>query len=241
MSALQGLAEKRAKAYNLLSFFFLERPGPKLFAVLGAPEFKSNVEKAVEAAENGLLREGWRLIKNYGTKRDLSSPKTKLELAVDFTRLFRGVRPGYGPPPPYESVWRGEGRVMGRFTEEVLRLYFSTGVVPDLSEELPDYLGVELNFMARLAFKEASEGGENSCQGNGWRGWQKKFLENHLWPWVPKYLKAMREEACTDFYRGLSFLLEGFLILEKDFLSEKVSQNPVLREQTAAGVSSFGS
>ena len=29
-----------------------------------------------------------------------------MELRKEFTRLFRGIQEGYGPPPPYESRYR---------------------------------------------------------------------------------------------------------------------------------------
>ena len=96
----------------------------------------------------------------------LNADEVRVKLAVDWTKLFRGVQKGYGPPPPYESVYLGGGILHGPITDRVAREYESHGVkILEPKNELPDFIAVELAFMSALANKEAKawEGGDGDC------------------------------------------------------------------------------
>ncbi len=64
------------------------------------------------------------------------------ELAVDRTRLLRGIKPGYGPPPPYESVYAGtEQQPQMQASMSVQQAYAEAGVgLPKEVRDQPDFI-----------------------------------------------------------------------------------------------------
>ena len=76
-------------------------------------------------------------------------------LAVDWTRLFRGVQPGYGPPPPYEGLWRGCDPLVA--LQAVARVYREQGVGPagGSAGNRLDYLGLELDYLRYVCEQQA--------------------------------------------------------------------------------------
>ena len=99
-------ASSRAKAYRFLASIYLKPPTKELIT-----EFLREHPFSIESEEMKTLSE-------YLSQNKLTSPEILEErLAAEHLRLFGGVTHGYGPPPPYESVWRGEGRVMGATTD----------------------------------------------------------------------------------------------------------------------------
>ena len=82
--------------------------------------------------------------------------ETEQELAVDWTRLFRGVNPEYGPPPPFEGLYVKGGTNSPEVLEAVLRCYRENGFSPDPDfQNRPDYIGMELDFLGLLSEREA--------------------------------------------------------------------------------------
>lgn len=112
--------------------------------------------------------------------------KQIVELQEDYARIFRGVRVEYGPPPPYESVYRS-GIVMSNLASEVLVLYHNAGL--DVrGGEPPDHIGFELAFMAYLCKKE--EEYRNAGDLNNAANLvtlQDDFLSDHVLEWVPQF------------------------------------------------------
>jgi TorA maturation chaperone TorD len=141
---IKNLAENRSRSYWLLSLFYLRKPDKVFIA-----ELRRGVEKINVIPD---LKEEILLLKD-ALKEDLSD-QFILRLAVEFTRLFRGIKEGYSPPPPYESVYRGEGRVMGNYTLMVMKKYRDAGfLIIDKYPGPQDYIGTELKFMSFLCFK----------------------------------------------------------------------------------------
>ncbi len=213
-------AEDRSKVYNLLSRFFMERPRKKMIEMIRSEGFRMALRSTSESADIADLKQGAKLVEMFlNSISDQPEDDVELSMAVDFTRLFRGVRKDYGPPPPYESVWRGESQVMGPSTEEVLRFYADSGIGLDMADELPDYIGVELRFMALLCLRESKAWKDNDSDGlRRYISQEKAFVVNHILQWVPRYLDAMAEDAQTGFYKGVALLTKGFLCLEKEYL-----------------------
>jgi len=222
---LNELAEIRSRVYMLLSYFYLQRPNEDFVRKLKSKEFMEILKFTSNHFEEEAypqIMEGLKLIETYvNSIRELSEEEIALDLAVDFTRLFRGVKEGYGPPPPYESVWRGEGRVWGEWTQRVLKEYADSGIGMDLFDELPDYIGIELKFMSLLCFKEAEAIKNNDAKvGLELQQLEKKFLFDHLTNWIPKFCSIVKKEAKTPFYKGVADLTIGILEYDRStFLS----------------------
>ena len=148
-------ASSRAKAYRFLASIYLKPPKKELITkFLHEHPFSINSEEVKNLSE-------------YLSQNKLTSPEMLEEsLATEHLRLFGGVTRGYGPPPPYESVWKGEGRVMGTATADVLKAYAQAGVEPaNHTTEPPDHIGIELGYLSHLCSKEADARRSNDVSG----------------------------------------------------------------------------
>lgn len=214
---LSKLAEERSKIYGFLSMFYLEKPREELVIKLRDHDFLENLHK-VASQVKGELREGLEAIEIFlKSTKDVPEEKIVEELAVDFTKLFRGLKPGYGPPPPYESVYRDEGRVMGASTLGVMKKYADAGRGVGDEYGPPDYIGTELKFMSLLCSREAEAWRKRDRdQALRFLEMEMKFMDEHLRKWIPKFCELMEKEATSDFYRGVSRLTDRFLIFDRE-------------------------
>ena len=133
------------RAYFILSNIYMQVPGKDFSRVIEKeiiPSFAALREKATE--------KGWtRVLEALHLTEEGAQGK---DLAREFTRLFRGVRPGYGPKPPYESLYRGEKTVMGDIAGEVKTRYREAGLSVEarFKGEPPDHISFELFFLNHL-------------------------------------------------------------------------------------------
>ncbi len=212
-------ADRRSRVYLLLSGFYTERPGEEFIAKLQTDKFR-NTLKILSSSEDSKIAEAAELFNAFlNSTRNTLIEEVAVELGVDFTRLFRGVKKDYGPPPPYESLWRGEDRVMGEWTLKVLEKYQNSGISMDMSDEIPDYIGIELKFMSLLCFHEAKCWKEIKIE-NALRFLEieAQFLRDHLGVWTPAYVAKALESAKTLFYKAALHLTAGVLEMEQSAL-----------------------
>jgi len=194
-----GLAEARSKTWWLLSRFYLERPGvsflEELRAAFGGPGTTPGVADTDEDME--ILR------------ADLAGDLDGLSgrLLMEYTRLFRGIQDQLGPPPPFESIYRGQD-LMGDLTLAVLHRYQAAGFAEIEPEAGPqDHLGAELRFLALLCFREAESwrlGEEDAAQQRIAQACA--FLDEHLLVWLPGYAGRIARESREPFYAAAARL-----------------------------------
>ncbi|ADC65408.1 cytoplasmic chaperone TorD family protein [Ferroglobus placidus DSM 10642] len=209
---LKSLAEMRSKVYWLLSDFYLKKPDKKFLKEL-KQKLPENVEEFSDAIE---------LIKS-SLDDDLDDLSERL--AVEFTRLFRGIKKGYSPPPPYESVYRGEERVMGETTLAVMKFYSEAGFGIIEEEEGPqDYIGVELKFMSLLCYKEMEAWGKDSEKAREFLELEMRFLREHILQWVPKFCQVVEAESKEPFYVGVARLTKRFVELDAENLEKLLEE-----------------
>ena len=191
----EDIAASRSRTYWLLSDVYLHRPDAgcmeRVRVALG-----DSAPAVPEAA--GDIFDGLReTLHAIGDER----------LLVEHTRLFGGLREGYGPPPPFESVHR-QSRVPGDITTAVLRAYAAAGFgIIHAGAGPQDHLGVELRFMALAAHDELEawrRGDDDAAIANLAR--QGAFLEQHLRAWVPGYCRRLAEQAREPFYTEIAKL-----------------------------------
>ncbi len=216
------IALRRSTIYAFLSSFYNSVPKEEFVAKMLSEGFQKELRALAQLA-GGELREGAELLEQFlKLNRERELEKLTEELAVEFTRLFRGIKKGYSPPPPYESVYLGEDRVMGEATQKVMSKYLKAGFA--LNEEYggpPDYIGTELKFLALASYREA----ESWRKGDRKEALrllevQKSFLEEHILAWVPRFCDVVLQEAESDFYRGVAKLTRGYLSLDAEQLKE---------------------
>lgn len=149
----------------------------------------------------------------------LHARQEPLELAVEYTRLFRG--PVKAEAYPYESMYV-DGEIMGQSSLDVVRRYREAGVaVSEGFKDLPDHICVELEFMHYLCAREfdALESGAQDevarIQVIG-----QSFLKDHLVRWVFRFTDRILQYASTPFYVSLAKITREFTRCEASACGE---------------------
>lgn len=196
-----ALAADRSQTWWLLSRTLLERPGPELLQELSAA-LAAVPEDSPLSGDCGELS---------GLLSEKAHDALSEELGPEYTRLLRGIREGVGPPPPYESLYRGGG-LMNDFGQSAVASYASAGFGDIFAEAGPqDHLGVELRFMSLLCYREMEAWQEGDpVEAGAVRSRQEAFLQDHLLAWLPGFSERVAEYAKMGFYPALMQLVEAF-------------------------------
>jgi TorA maturation chaperone TorD len=212
-------AQARAGMYSFLANLFNQRPDLELvkrMREMGAESFNlggGEGDVSVEV-EKGLQE----MASFIDDTQDLSEEQVEQNLAVDWTRLFRGVSPSYGPPPPYEGVYSEGVGNPAELLQAIMRTYhqYSVDIDPNAANR-PDYIGIELDFLRHLNESEADAWlrGEREAALD-FHAAQMDFLSRHLGRWFEKFCERAMEEAKTGFYLGFIRLIKGVLKEEID-------------------------
>ncbi len=198
---LAASAEERSRFFWWLAEWFLAPPDPERLASL--PDTSDGWTPA--DLPDGLGR-AWQALA-VSAPAPGSTPPLE-HLGVEFTRLFSGLQEGLGPPPPFESVWREE-RLIGETTAQVIATYSRAGFADIEPATGPqDHVAVELKFLALLAFREAEAWLRNDREAAVLRGKQQQdFIAEHVNVWVPRWARAVAEQARHPLYPALVRLL----------------------------------
>lgn len=130
-----------------------------------------------------------------------------------YTHLFRGIS-RRDPDPPYESLYVEE-QFNGATATEIERGYQWVGLDAPKSE-LPDHLGLELQFLGGLtAIVERTQGGQEELETARW--W---LLNEHLIEWLPSYHARFQHEEPVAYYAGLVDLILAVVTLHHDLLRD---------------------
>jgi TorA maturation chaperone TorD len=215
-------SELKSVLYRLLSALHLEPPNTEIIGALrekgtsgllgsNSNDFPESVLDGISALEDAAA----------------TSDEVLKGLGVEFTHLYRGIKKGVSPPPPYESVYK-EGSVMGKSTVEVKNEYVRAGIelAKDFKGEPPDHLAFELEFMSFLCAKESEALEKNDLKlVEDLRKKQKGFLDAHLGAWLPEFCRNLREKTSSDFYAILSSITEDFVLHHRRILAKKSGDN----------------
>jgi TorA maturation chaperone TorD len=211
------IEKARAEVYRFFATLFLNQPTQELLDGVLSDQGASALEALFPDEPSEVrFREMVGDYRNGNNKAE--------EFLLDYEAMFRV--PGDAYIHPYESVYRhesqpGEGvkkaMVYGVWAQEVAKLYEAEGLAPrEGFSELPDHLGVELEFMAFLCQRAAeAEANEDHKEAEVFGSKQREFLQNHLLSWSEKCLMKMKEKASTPLYRHFASLLKSFLMEER--------------------------
>ena len=185
-------SRQRGEAYWFLSNLFADQLDLEAVTQMASAANKSSTDFG-QAGE---------IFRAFLDMRDLEI--LTLRLAQEHTRLFCGISEEYGPPPPYESLWR-EGVMMGESTVQVAQHYVQAGYRPDSRFAPLDHLVEELRFMASLcnAEHEAQVAGNDEAAGQ-LRHKQQRFLTDHLGVWIGNYCRKIAELSTEALYRSIA-------------------------------------
>lgn len=203
LSDFATLAAARAGMYDFLAILCTKPTARTIDSIMKQSVSFSGGRTATEDLREAM--DGFR-----SSRPDLSA-EGELALQVDWTRLFRGVAKGYSPPPPYESVYK-EGLLGGQTSQAVARVYAASGLgVTDKSNEMPDYIGVELKFMSTLASEESKAWGSDPSGARKIIGEEKAFMHQHMLQWIPRFCGEAKKLAKTKFYGSVADVIRSIL------------------------------
>jgi putative dimethyl sulfoxide reductase chaperone len=223
---MADLAEQRSAVYAFLSSIFMVLPDQSFVCRLTDGRMGTLLEALSADDVSPDIETGIHLIRGYlASLQTVAADQVETDLAVERARLLRGIKPGYGPPPPYESVYRGTADSgAGQTLLQVKRAFADAGVsVPESVHEPADYIGLELELMRHLANQEAQawRAGDEAKAGM-WLDKQKAFLADHLASWVPQFADLMAEHAALGFYQGVARIMKGFVISDHTHLADEM-------------------
>ncbi len=218
-------ARARAALYSFLSVHFTTLPDAPFVERLRGSEVAAMLSAlaADDGAGPDIVTGAGQMSAFLEATRDETPEQLAQKLGVERTRLYRGITPSYGPPPPYEMVWSRTAQDV-KLLQALAKLYRQLGLAPstDVIERL-DYIGVELDCMRELALREAAawEAGTPDAAHDA-RAAQQAFLDEHLAGWVPAYVERALEQARTEFYKGHLLMLRGFIASEQQSLAQPI-------------------
>lgn len=212
-------AQVRYATYHLVFVPMLRLPDDEFLGQIQSTEFLAMLESIRGAVPIPLMSEGLDLIEGYVDGLSEAGGKDHEvlvdTLARDRTYLFRALAPDVGAPPPYETQYRDK-RVREASIGELADAYRAAGLeVSNAVHERPDYLGVELAFMARLIEAEAHAGMSDLDE---LRKNQASFYFDHVGRWAPHYASDALSHARTDFFVGLLKVAQALFERESTYL-----------------------
>lgn len=216
MPAMEQDAEMeraRAQVYAFFSNLLLNPPTAERLDRL----FSADGEAAMQ-----MLFPGHPAVETFTqmSRRHRSNRLQEEDFLLDYEALLRV--PGASYVHPFESVYRQaddrprsavKAAAWGEEAREVARIYLQEGLQPQEDfAELPDHLGVELEFAAFLSRQCAAalERGEQE-KAQSFYAKRAAFLAEHLLQWSGACLSRVRQNADTPLYAALAALLESFL------------------------------
>ena len=124
-----------------------------------------------------------------------------IELKCEWTKLFRGVSPEYGPKPPYEELYGGE--TSPQIFIELVSKYKEAGYDYSGVDNRPDHIGVQLGYIAKLAALMAKAASESDAKGyerlNGlFESFIKRFSR-----WFAQFAVEAEKHAATSYYKAV--------------------------------------
>lgn len=122
-----------------------------------------------------------------------------------------------GSISPYESDYQIPGQEgihdKGAILGDVAAFYkaFRFEYATDF-QEVPDHVAVELAFLGYIKLKEAyALAIENQEDYQICSDAEKKFLNDHLLPWLPQFLEGILNQSQDTFYQKSASLLQNFI------------------------------
>jgi TorA maturation chaperone TorD len=203
-----SLANFRSTIYGFLAAIYRQEISSDLLQQIKDPQFLGVLTKLGIELNNGFFKK---------PEKDLLAA-----LAVEYAHLFLG--PGKHISP-HESVHHKKenaqwGQLWGESTAEVKKIIESSGLEYKTEYTgLPDHISVELEFMQHVVMREEQAWQDNDketallCQEN-----EKKFVDEHLFRWIPDFCEKVVAEADLPFYREMARLTKTFIEFEKQEL-----------------------
>lgn len=198
------ILDEKVKIFEFLANIFAREPDVEFLKGLQ----EENNAKILGSCEDGPLSD----VKQLSVEDQVEA------IAVEYARLFLAPM---RLASPYESLQLGEGRLWGKSTVEVNKIYRKFGFALDEGfNGTPDHLSAELFFLAQLSQIESeylSKGLKEEQRGV--LEVKKYFLKHHVLKWFPDFKKAVINNAEISYYKDIVILLGNFLDEEYEILA----------------------
>lgn len=208
------VAAGRARTYGALSALYLAAPSEDLAEMIRAGGLAAEDSGSPLGAAAGALTASF---------REAAALHLENELAAEHTRLFvlpSGVL-------PHESIYLDENkRLGGRVTAGVQRYYENAAAkLTNACLDLPDHIGVELEFMSFLCDLEAQLREQADVAGlQKCLQIQHGFLTQHLLRWHQSFCAKVLASSNSGAYRALANLTIAFLEAERGLVPELIDE-----------------
>ncbi len=201
-------ASSRSHVYGLLAAIFRAEPSAAFLAQMKSSEF-SNVLKSLDISLGDDFQ-------------DTPCDQLAEGLAVEFTRLFIGPGPHISPHESMNIEFENpmEATLWGPQTVKVKKFIEAAGLeYGDSFDGMPDHVSAELEFMQRLATKEAEAWEEpNEEFATNILKIEERFLDEHLSRWISRFCDKVIATSEGPFYREFAEVTKGFLEYEGESL-----------------------
>lgn len=188
--------EEQTVLFALLKEIYLRNPDKTLIESIRTID--------PEEIENSSMKAALEQMKAYALASGTEEKDEKfLNLKRDWTKLFRGVSPVYGPKAPY-GILHMDGAGERRMAD-LAALYIDGGYseFQEKSERI-DYIGFGFGYLSRLYLQiiNAFET-EDSVELKRLKLCERVFVSEYFLPWVGKFCEEAAKFAVTDFYKGV--------------------------------------
>lgn len=197
-STVARLAEMRGLAYGFLSGVFLRPDGTHVETLVAAvPELRRRSRPFSDLAS----------APSWGALLDAVAgitDESRETMAADYASLFAmGAAEGWCTPCESANSRRADAEG-GSIRSRLQLTYSLVGLFPLATEEPPDHLAVELEFMSVLCSEEARAWQtEHPDEAGVWLRRQSGFLDTHVLRWLPRFDRRLCRVAPASFYAKL--------------------------------------
>ncbi|ADD68864.1 hypothetical protein Dacet_2101 [Denitrovibrio acetiphilus DSM 12809] len=189
-------AENDAEIFSLLASFY--NMNPELETVVAMRGLTPELVNETEVAE------ALGKIKSFAEKFNEKDEDDILAVKRDWTKLFRGIAPDYGPKAPYEELYLKKRDVAGHL-KKLTEIYLEAGYTT-YAEHLnrQDYIGIQLDFIGTLGLlrMDALEKGDDELYVK-LTDTSENFLNEHIKVWFESFYRRAQEHIQTDYFRGV--------------------------------------
>lgn len=218
---LAQLAMSRSQLYGFLEGTYSLAPSEQLVANLRDPVFVHFLSSVADAEELSLdIQQGIRVIMQFiHESHQKPTSELRAELTDQYNRIVLASHPETGYKPPYESAYLAPELELQSHTRAVVARIYSEAqlVLPLHLNQQSDFIGVELDLMRHLCFKESQAWKENNWnQALVCLERESRFLDDHLTRWVPSSCDAMVREVSGELYRGIAQWTKGYVLDEAE-------------------------
>ncbi|OLQ75418.1 hypothetical protein BIT28_22525 [Photobacterium proteolyticum] len=179
---------------------------------MSAATWQQLIQWAKQTGESGFLSP----VQQWIIEHEKLSNDGLMSMAVDFTCLFTGISQEFGPPPPYEHLYR-ENIEPSDCRSAVIQCYNNYDFKPlDPYNNVSDHIVAELQYMSFLASQQLQPTDIFLELNDTLILRQQSFLQHHLLSWVHSWCNHV--ESQNNKLKFYSHVISALIcFLEQDF------------------------